>query len=411
VLARRLTDANIAHPLPRALAGRPDVTVVIPVRDRVAQLDRCLSSLAAAYPVVVVDDASTDETGTREVAAKHGARLVRLGRHMHQAAARNVGTDQVDSEFVAYVDSDTIPGSEWIAALAAHFADPALAAVAPRVVPVAERSSVGRYTTARCTLDLGPRPARVVPYGRVSFLPTAALLVRRRAVLEVAGPHGVFDQDMWTGEDVDLVWRLHEAGWRVRYEPGQRIRHQEPTSWGAILRRRRRAGTSTSLLAARHPQNMAHLLIHPPAVACAVAIAARRPALSVVAFAATGYRLRTRLRQAGVTDGELDALMLARGASEATARSWIGMGRYLLQFAPWLLGLGLLCKRTRAASLGLALAPVLSDWRNRQAPVGPVTFGAGYLASEIAYGSGVLSGCVRERSFAPLRPVVIRRSS
>ncbi len=410
LLARRLTDAGIAHPVPPLRPGRPDVTVVIPVRDRVLELDRCLSSLAAAYPVVVVDDASADELGIRAVATKHGARLIRLEQHMHQAAARNVGTAQVDTEFVAYVDSDTVPGSEWIAALAAHFADPALAAVAPRVVPVAENSSVGRYTTALCNLDLGPRPARVVPYGRVSYLPTAALLVRRCAVLEIAGPDGVFDQAMWTGEDVDLVWRLHEAGWRIRYEPSRRIRHQEPGSWGAILRRRRRAGTSTSLLAARHPEAMAHLLIYPPAAACAIAIAARRPLLALIAFVAAAQRRRATLRRAGIPDAELDSRVLARTAAEATAQTWIGVGRYLIQFAPWLLGLGLLRRRTRAVSVGLALAPVLSDWRRRHAPIDPFTFGAGYLANEVAYGSGVLSGCVRERTLVPLRPALVRRS-
>jgi mycofactocin system glycosyltransferase len=411
LLARRLTDAGIAHPVPPALPGRPDVTVVIPVRDRVAELDQCLSALGTAYPVIVVDDASADERAIRTVATKHGARLIRLEQHMHQAAGRNVGTAHADTELIAYVDSDTIPGSAWIAALAAHFADPTLAAVAPRVVPVAGRSSVGRYTTARCSLDLGPRSARVVPYGRVSYLPTAALLVRRRAALEVAGPHGVFDQDMWTGEDVDLVWRLHEAGWRIRYDPSQQIRHQEPTTWAAVLRRRRRAGTSTSLLAARHPEDMAHLFIHPSAIACALAIVARRPVLALASLAATMQQLRTTLRRSGVAEADVNPRMLARAAAEATAHSWIGLGRYLIHFAPWLLGLGLLRRRTRFAAVGLVLAPVLSDWRRRHAPIDPVTFTAGYLANEIAYGSGVVAGCLRERTLLPLRPVVVRRGT
>ena len=44
-------------------------------------------------------------------------------------------------------------------------------------------------------------------------MPTAALVVRR-AVLEDG-----LDTALRYGEDVDLVWRLHDAGWRVRYDP------------------------------------------------------------------------------------------------------------------------------------------------------------------------------------------------
>ena len=48
VLARRLTDAGLAHPVPPH-PGRPaDVTVVVPVRDRAAAVDSCLTALAGA---------------------------------------------------------------------------------------------------------------------------------------------------------------------------------------------------------------------------------------------------------------------------------------------------------------------------------------------------------------------------
>ena len=57
-LARKLTDTGLAHPRPLELASRPDVTVLIPVRDRVVLLGRCLSALGDSYPVLVVDDGS-----------------------------------------------------------------------------------------------------------------------------------------------------------------------------------------------------------------------------------------------------------------------------------------------------------------------------------------------------------------
>jgi hypothetical protein len=54
-LARRLLDAGLAHPDPPAVADRRDVTVVIPVRDRPGQLQRCLAAVALRCSVVVVE--------------------------------------------------------------------------------------------------------------------------------------------------------------------------------------------------------------------------------------------------------------------------------------------------------------------------------------------------------------------
>ncbi len=76
-LARRLTDAGLAHPRPPALAAQPDVTVLIPVLDRPRLLDRCLSAVGRRYPVLVVDDGSADPAAIATVVARHGATLLR----------------------------------------------------------------------------------------------------------------------------------------------------------------------------------------------------------------------------------------------------------------------------------------------------------------------------------------------
>ena len=214
-LARKLTDTGLAHPRPPAPAARPDVTVLIPVRDRAVLLDRCLSALGDSYPVLVVDDGSEDPGAVADVAAAHGAALVRRPVNGGPGAARNTGLLSVATDLVAFLDSDCVPEPGWIERLAAHLADPAVAAAAPRMVAVpAGPSWAGRYTTAACCLDLGDAEARVVPGTRVAYVPTAALVVRRAALARGAGAGSVFDPALRWGEDVDLVWRLHAAGWR-----------------------------------------------------------------------------------------------------------------------------------------------------------------------------------------------------
>jgi hypothetical protein len=192
-LARVLTDAQLAHPRPSAPATAPEVSVLIPVRERAAELDRCLAALGGGYPVLVVDDASSDAAGIARVCARHGARLIRREVNGGPGAARDSGLAVIDTEFVALLDSDCVPAPGWIERLAAHLADPLVAAVAPRITALPpQRNS---------PLDMGPAEARVVPGTAVSYVPTAALLLRRAAL-----PAGtVFDPALRYGEDVDLV--------------------------------------------------------------------------------------------------------------------------------------------------------------------------------------------------------------
>jgi hypothetical protein len=249
-----------------------------------------------------------------------------------------------------------------------------------------------------------------VPYGRVSYLPTAALLVRRTAVEKVASKAGPFDPAMPIGEDVDLVWRLHEAGWRIRYDPSHQVAHREPATWRGLLRRRRIYGTSTPMLAVRHPESMSPLLLHPWPTACVAALAARRPVAALLVFVGTGVRLRAALRRAGLTNADLPPRVAVNAAGQSVAQTWLGVGRYLIQFMPVLLAVGLARRRTRLAVAGLALAPPLADWIGRGRPSNPARFVGGYLADEIAYGVGVVCQSARERTAVPLRPTIVRRS-
>ena len=92
VLARRLTDAGLAHPRPPGV-GEVDLAVIVPVRDRPALLDRCLTALGKEHAVTVVDDGSVDAAGIARIAADHGAALVRRSINGGPAAARNTGHD------------------------------------------------------------------------------------------------------------------------------------------------------------------------------------------------------------------------------------------------------------------------------------------------------------------------------
>lgn len=393
VLARRLTDAGIAHPLPPNRS--PDVTVVIPVHDRAGMVARVLASLRGAYPVVVVDDGSTDATAIARAAADHGATLVRRDNG-GPAAARNLGIAHVTTELVAFLDSDCEASGDWIDGLAGHFADPLVAAVAPRIVPVADDTTwAGRHALATGGLDLGDRAARVMPGSRVSYLPTAALVVRRTALA------ALFDTALRYGEDVDLIWRLHESGWRIRYEPSIQVRHHEPATWQELLTRRFHYGTSAGPLAVRHPTSMAPLVLQPWPTLTVAALLARRPLLAGVAFAASVVAMLRTVRRA-----DLPATGVTRAMATGVHQTWLGVSRYSTQFAAPLLIAGLLRGRPgrRMAIASLVLGRSLTTWARARPDIDPVRFVLGSLADDIAYGAGVWTSSVRAMTVAPIRP-------
>jgi mycofactocin system glycosyltransferase len=412
VLARYLTDTGLAHPVPPGLQVTPVVTVIVPVRDRADLLARCLAALGSDQDVIVIDDASRDPATVAQVAAQHAAKLARRDINGGPGAARNTGLAALTREgatgdLVAFLDSDCEPPPGWIARLAGHFADPLVAIAAPRITGLAAQTAAGRYTEANGALDLGDRPGRVMPKSAISYVPTAAVLARREALLQVARDRCVFDESLRVGEDVDLIWRLHEAGWRVRYDPSVKVTHHEPATWAELLTRRYRYGTSAAALAQRHPGDVIHLALQPWPALTVAALLARRPVLAAAAFggalASTGYRLRR---------ADVPPAGLTKATAAATRQTWLGLGRYSTQFAAPLLAAAIAApgRWPRRAAIGsLLLGPPLTAWAEGNRTLDPARFTLGRIADDIAYGLGVWSGCVTARTLAPLRPVIAWR--
>lgn len=411
-LARRLTDSGAAHPRPPRRTEPVDLTVIIPVKDRADLLGQCLSALGRRYPVVVVDDASVDSQAVAAVANAHGARLLVRRVNGGPAAARNSGVAEVFSEFIAFVDSDTLPSGSWIELLAGQLADPLVAAVAPRIVAFTGGADSGsKSTEANGSLDLGVREARVAPGSRVSYVPTAAIVLRRSALLDISDQDGPFDQQMRVGEDVDFIWRLHKAGWRIRYHPQAQVAHQEPENWSGLLHKRFFYGTSAAALAQRHPEAMAPLALHPWPTLAVAALLARSPILAAGAFAGSVLSMRRTLTREKIPPNGVVPAM-----ARATQQTWLGIGRYTTQFAAPLLIAALVKPGGRGrrrrwgrrlALASLLLGPPVTTWRQRRPNLDPARFVLGQLADDVSYGAGVWTGAIKARTTLPLRPSIV----
>jgi mycofactocin system glycosyltransferase len=443
-LARKLLDAGIAHPDLAALPGLAtdtrwlpavaDVTVVIPVRDRHAELARCLAGLRGLPHVIVVDDASADPAAIERIAAGHGAAVIRRPVNGGPGAARNTGLKAAETEIVAFVDSDCVPRPGWLEGLLPHFGDPAVGAVAPRIVPY-ERGAgwLARYEGASSSLDMGARASVVRPGARVSYVPGAALVVRRAA----AGDG--FRERMYVGEDVDFVWRMNGAGWRVRYEPGALMGHDHRVTFRAWFARRADYGTSAAALEELHPGVVRPLYASWWTVGAWTAALSGRPvtaaALTVTATALLARRLarvtgerwplpagpadnsswrsavhldnsnkRSRLALSRPSAAWSLAVDLAGGGTVAAARP---LGSALSRaWWPIAVPAALAVRRLRLPVAALILAPPLLDWADRKPPLDPARYVAARLLDDAAYSLGVWQGCLARRTIRPLLPVI-----
>lgn len=411
-LARRLLDAGLAVPVPPAVRTPPPVTVVVPVRDNATGLERLLGALRATcdpHEVLVVDDGSADPAAVAAVAGRHQARLLRHRGSRGPAAARNTGLAAATTPLVAFCDSDVVPGEPgWLAALSAHFADPALALAAPRIRSLDTGDAcgpgwIGDYERVRSSLDLGPDPGPVRPTSAVAYVPSAAMVVRAGAV-----GRG-FDPRLRVAEDVDLVFRLQQAGWRLRYLPEITVAHEHRTALRPWLARKAFYGTGAAPLAARHPGQVPPVRLAPwTALACGLVLAQRR--WSVLAAAAVTVLATVRLSRslAGLRRrGRLAARLAAKGLGGA---AWQSAAALVRHWWPAAASACLVSRRARRAVAVAACAEGVADWwwRGRQAPL--LRYLLAHRLDDLAYGAGLWRGVLRQRTVAPLLPRVVRRT-
>jgi hypothetical protein len=262
------------------------------------------------------------------------------------------------------------------------------------VVGAGGDGALALFETTSGPLDLGAAAGPVGAGTRVGYLPAAVLLCRR----DVLRPG--FDEAMRVGEDVDLVWRVAEDGHPVRYEPRVIVRHETRTGFADWFAQRAGYGRGGAPLAARHPGRLAPVVVSRwsvPALAC---LAARKPGWAAACTGLTAVGLWTRLpagpgrtaESARLTAAGLGWTLL--GLAEAAARPWL----------PAMLAASTVSRTARRAT-AVAVAVRLVRTRHGRSPdQHPLAWAALRVADDLAYGTGVWAGALREREPGPILP-------
>jgi GT2 family glycosyltransferase len=263
-LARRGAPGTVTRPL-WAVRGHlgvfqidfpddgPEVTVVIPTRNRVELLRRCVDSLLAKtsyrnFRVLVIDNDSDDPATLAYLAGLSGrCRVLRLscpsGR-FNYAWLNNRAVEACGSEFVLFLNNDTeVRRPEWLGQMVGFGRVPGVGAVGAKLLyPGGQVQHAGVVNGFQGGL---PAPAfRLAPAGDNGYLSyaavarnygavTAACLLARRDTFLAAGG---FDEERFAVayNDIDLCQRLVAAGLRCVFAPRAELTHYEGATRGFL---------------------------------------------------------------------------------------------------------------------------------------------------------------------------------
>ncbi len=245
-----------APQLPVVLAhtAGPLISVIVCTYNGSSTLRECLEALTrqchSNMEVLVIDDGSTDSVpaiaksfpGFRYIHQSHGGLSV----------ARNLGMKEARGEILAYTDDDCIPDEEWLLRIARALDDPQwIAAGGPNIPPPA------RNRTERLVAAAPGAPTHVLLHDEeAEHLPGCNFCVRKSALEGIGGFHADFRT---AGDDVDVCWRLREAGGKLRFVPGAMVWHHRRFAVRAYFRQQSGYGRAEALLMKHHPSRFGPL--------------------------------------------------------------------------------------------------------------------------------------------------------
>ena len=220
---------------------QPQVSIVIPVYNKIAYTLACLASLAqhaaaASFEVIVVDDCSSDDT-PEQLADVDGLRVIRNVQNLGFVGSCNAGAAAAQGEFLLFLNNDTVVTPGWLEALLRCFAEQADAGLvgAKLVYPDGRLQEAGGIVFRDGSgWNYGrfedPAEPRYNFRREADYCSGAAILLRRSLFEQLGG----FDRRYAPAyyEDTDLAFAVRAAGLKVYYEPQSTVVHFEGISAG-----------------------------------------------------------------------------------------------------------------------------------------------------------------------------------
>ena len=219
----------------------PRFSIVITTWNGLKHLQRCLPSIVASvhhsFEVIVVDNASTDETLTWLASKYPCVKAVALNSNFKYGGGNNRAIHACSGDIVIFLNNDVTVDTNWLRALDQAFSsDPDLTVAQPKILSLldpqrfeyagAAGGYLDRYGYPFCRgrifstieKDMGQYDQPV----DILWASGAALAIRKSVFVGAGG----FDDDFGLHmEELDLCWRLLNRGHMVRFVPASCVYH------------------------------------------------------------------------------------------------------------------------------------------------------------------------------------------
>ena len=240
---------RFAAELPQVPHDPPMVSVVVCAFEAERTLGACLESLRRLhyprYEVVVVDDGSRDRTSA--IADSFAGDLIRVVHQENRglSAARNRGAAEARGDVIAFTDADCVADDAWLTYLVGKLGEGYVAVGGPNLSPD-ERALVPSVVA------LAPgAPTHVLLDDDVAeHVPGCNMAFDREELLRIGGFREGYRV---AGDDVDVCWRLQDAGHRIAFSPPAVVWHYRRHTVGAYLAQQRGYGRAEAKLYFDHP--------------------------------------------------------------------------------------------------------------------------------------------------------------
>lgn len=212
-------------------AGRPPVSVVVPFRGDREAARSLLETLGAMRTRAGDQLIVADNTPVSVVpdGAATGVEVVRVPAPPSARRARNEGARRAVNPWLLFLDADCRPDPELLEEYFSPQPAERCGVMAGEVVGddsqaelLARWARSRRGRMARFHVESAGRPAGIA----------GNLMLRREAWDDARG----FEEDARSEADVDLSWRVQDAGWTLDYRPDATVAHRDPTAFRGLVR-------------------------------------------------------------------------------------------------------------------------------------------------------------------------------